>query len=668
LELERTNAVHVAEVAADKRLNHVIKGRCGSAINAISTFRHLLEPFLNKPLPPEMEEMLLTPMSHLREAVEWFHRRQVFVQLERGQYVSRCSPVDLNAFLTQTLCGAGVLDAGLDRHLAVDTTVLKLAMDEVMSNALKYRRNGTDVRVSANLEEGHVHVRVTNKNCVGFKALDEEECRRVFLPGYKSHVASATSDGVGLETVSRAMTVANGSVRLLCDTEAETTTVHLSLPAIDIPSQELSNAALPPEASLVSPATQKSPCFSIYPTQMMNSEALPTSTSRPSPPDTRRRTICEDAQAMGAELHETVDCAQQPQRTELPATPFLISPIDRRRRSLSAPTFRFALSMQSCKPSPNVTFSSKCSPNTRGRSNGKLWRRNAAEVEEQKSMTIASGSLSIDTSRGSMPSDHSSNDDTSPLASGAPRSNEIVEALLDAERDDGCTSASGCDPKYALRGAMAPCELVDKRSAFAPDSPGGHSSSGSSAMTLEALPRAITLASTGPLLRVEKAEAAIPFTRRPVTRKMFCIGIDDEDLPRLVHNILITHYLDADEASCSIGRTREERNAFVDVVLGLRLPDLSYPDGEAVPADVVLLDENIDEHGDPPLVGSLLCAELRMCGFRGITVVLSGAPAEQIAHLRCMPGVDLAYDKSTGLPVIAAAITRLYEQRCKVAS
>jgi len=77
LQLSKANQQREAELAADKRLHHVVKGRCGSAINSIDSFRLLLQPYLREPLPPDMEEMLTAPLAHLREAVEWCHQRQV---------------------------------------------------------------------------------------------------------------------------------------------------------------------------------------------------------------------------------------------------------------------------------------------------------------------------------------------------------------------------------------------------------------------------------------------------------------------------------------------------------------------------------------------------------------------------------------------------------------
>jgi tRNA isopentenyl-2-thiomethyl-A-37 hydroxylase MiaE len=55
----------------------VIKGRCGSAISAVETFRQLLGPYLKTELPDEMSNLIKAPLSHLREAIEWCHRRQV---------------------------------------------------------------------------------------------------------------------------------------------------------------------------------------------------------------------------------------------------------------------------------------------------------------------------------------------------------------------------------------------------------------------------------------------------------------------------------------------------------------------------------------------------------------------------------------------------------------
>ena len=132
----------------------------------------------------------------------------------------------------------------------------------------------------------------------------------------------------------------------------------------------------------------------------------------------------------------------------------------------------------------------------------------------------------------------------------------------------------------------------------------------------------------------------------------------------MILRVLFTYHLDADlDASCAIGESAEEQEAFIDVAMGVCNRDLSYTVGEPVQADVVLLDENINESANPPILGSLLSAELRMCGFKGIIVIFTGAPFSTIQHLYSQQGVDLAFGKEIGLPRIAADIISLYDQR-----
>mgnify|MGYP003689293597 FL=1 len=130
-ELERANATNRAEMAADKRLNHVIKGRCGSAISSIDLYTSLITPHLKHELPSELKELLVNSVAHLREAIEWCHRRQVFVQLEKRTYLSRPTHVDYRAMLGSFLSHSDTLVCPDESHVLVDETVLKISVDEL---------------------------------------------------------------------------------------------------------------------------------------------------------------------------------------------------------------------------------------------------------------------------------------------------------------------------------------------------------------------------------------------------------------------------------------------------------------------------------------------------------------------------------------------------------
>lgn len=655
LELKRTNVAREAEVAADKRLNHVIKGRCGSAINSISSFRQLLNPLLSQPLPPEMEEMLMTPMTHLREAVEWCHRRQVFVQLERQQYFSRATPVNLNEMLLHALSGAGRLDSAVKGPVAVDVTVLKLVLDEVMSNALKYRRKDSSICITAEVVDSQLLVGITNINPIGFKPLSEDECERVFQMGYKSHATSAMSDGLGLDSVRRAVAAAHGAVKLTCDGDAMTTTVHLSLP-VDVSNVRLGDSG--------SPSNWRVPVSTLKSAQGLRVAAPPADVCT-EPPGTPA--LIALVAPRTARFRRVVSCGDIPAYVSSLHPPFPGIPVSGVYNEDGVPRKAIASTDSESSRATGATWVGldyltspiATAANISGGVHGYV---SVGSSESHQSADSIAGEAQMQATDlpGLASTSHSFFATSCPTprrvvshaGKGASKSMKLRQSVYDKTKERAMTSDSTSISKTPPRPPL-PHWLRDESESHFKCPLCGRSSNFS-----QPPPHPIPTV------------CAVPKTSLAglSNRKLRCIGIDDEDLPRLVHKILISHFLDADEESCSIGRTREEQAAFVDVAMGVRNPDLSYTQGEPIQADVVLLDENIDERADPPVMGSLLCAELRMCGFRGITVVLSGAPSDQIAKLRALPGVDLAYDKGAGLPVISDAIKKLRQERLEQAA
>lgn len=221
-------ASHRARLAADRRLHHVVQGGCGSAISALMSLRQLLDPYLKQELPFDIEALLVAPISHLQEAIAWCHRRQVFVQLEERVYISQHTPVNLNKLL-DSVSASGTVFSEDDAPLALDETVLRIALDEIVANALKYRKDDTPIRMFAHYTAGMLRLEVQNINPDGFMPLTAEECRRVFDSEFKMRHCSAMSDGLGLDSVALAVNAAGGSVSL--ESSSEATLVRISLPA-----------------------------------------------------------------------------------------------------------------------------------------------------------------------------------------------------------------------------------------------------------------------------------------------------------------------------------------------------------------------------------------------------------------------------------------------------
>lgn len=67
----------------------------------------------------------------------------------------------------------------------------------------------------------------------GTECLTPEQCNLAFEPGYRTHTASTTSDGIGLDTVRKAVHAAHGRAWLataLDDVGGQSTIFHLILP------------------------------------------------------------------------------------------------------------------------------------------------------------------------------------------------------------------------------------------------------------------------------------------------------------------------------------------------------------------------------------------------------------------------------------------------------
>jgi hypothetical protein len=195
------------------------------------------------------------------------------------------------------LRGSWVLE-GAPPQCLVDASMLRLTLQEAVTNARKYRYPDTPIVAAARLSRmpaaaaaaaiqddgggwqqrsahppAHdvaLYVTITNLNREGAATLSAEECQRAFEPGYKAHAASHLSDvveagphlsdGLGLDSVARAAAAAGGSARLSTQAESDgtvSTVFHLWLPAttqlldadvkqLDVEQRHRAMAATPP--------------------------------------------------------------------------------------------------------------------------------------------------------------------------------------------------------------------------------------------------------------------------------------------------------------------------------------------------------------------------------------------------------------------------------------
>jgi len=212
---------------ADSRLNHMMKNKCGAAVQLLELMQHERttgayasarvekQPRAGSSLaeePVALEEAIVS----LKQAIEWLHRRQVFIELESGSYHSRQTCCSLQLVLRPLLTETDVLqiDPEASGAMLVDETILGIVVEEALSNARKYRREGTPIEVRVAYSADELTLTVRNINKLGMRPLSEAECVAAFLPGATPRMPSSTSDGMGLDSVSLCVSAVNGRAEL----------------------------------------------------------------------------------------------------------------------------------------------------------------------------------------------------------------------------------------------------------------------------------------------------------------------------------------------------------------------------------------------------------------------------------------------------------------------
>jgi len=145
---------------------------------------------------------------------------------------------------------------------------------------------------------------------------------------------------------------------------------------------------------------------------------------------------------------------------------------------------------------------------------------------------------------------------------------------------------------------------------------------------------------------------------------LVCAALDDDGFARTLHQALFSHFLRADQQrSCVLGADAEEQLSFIDVALGRKHASLKEAVPSLPPADIVLLDQNIDLGEHSHLLGSDVAEQLCMAGYRGVTCIITGSSVEQIQQLSTCPGVDLVVPKGTGLATLADRLRALHKEK-----
>ena len=244
--------------------------------------------------------------------MEWIHRRELFLQLAHGSYMSTLQLGSVQQVLRSCVGADVTLQVTSARTLWFDVVAVALALEEGLSNARKYGDGACAIVVRTHDEarDGRVRliVEVDSTDPDGAPRLSPKQARRAFEHGFRC-TASASflgktpySDGIGLPAARAAARAATGTVELLTrEVDGRVHTIlRLSVPARHDVSISPPEAAVPSEQARAAAAAHAPLHFwSDRAGRSPSLEARPTSLE-----EVRRvKEVAADGEAHGNGLH-----------------------------------------------------------------------------------------------------------------------------------------------------------------------------------------------------------------------------------------------------------------------------------------------------------------------------------------------------------------------------
>jgi hypothetical protein len=300
----RQQLVLAAEASrrADSRLNHIIKNKSAEACYVMAEMEDcvlqmrqgvwdaaIASPGVSLALAPPHDgaeldanlTRLLGFVSSVRsihtQTSEWIHRREMFLQLQKGKYQSRMLPSNLGELIQAVMSNNTdevQIHVPQPPVLELDAGMLRVQLEEARSNALKYRAPGSCLTLHAELQKAQhstagavptngdaweLHVSLDNLNREGVPLLSADQCEAVFREGVKGDYDRRNSlgNGVGLDNVSAAARALGGRAWLSAyvdhASEQAHTVFHTVLP-VRIPAAGVANSSSPVAHDVAEPA------------------------------------------------------------------------------------------------------------------------------------------------------------------------------------------------------------------------------------------------------------------------------------------------------------------------------------------------------------------------------------------------------------------------------
>jgi signal transduction histidine kinase len=178
-----------------------------------------VEKYIEKSDQPKRERHLQRIVSSVNNLTNILNEFLSVGKIEEGKINVQLKEFDLQSFVSQAIEDMhGILKAGqriLFHHdgeslVMLDDTLLKNIIMNLISNAIKFSPEHSDISISTAVSEHQIEIRVSDKG-IGISNEDQEHLMERFFRGSNANNIQGT--GLGLHIVSKYVDRMNGRIR-----------------------------------------------------------------------------------------------------------------------------------------------------------------------------------------------------------------------------------------------------------------------------------------------------------------------------------------------------------------------------------------------------------------------------------------------------------------------
>lgn len=181
---------------------------------------NILQSYSDRLTPEQQQKHFKRIDGSIHKLVQMLDEMLMVAELENGQLSYNPQPVDLNKLIEKTIEDFRLIDdeehpilaaIHLPDLVTIDPKQVQHIITNLISNALKYSPDGSEISIASSVEDGQITIAVQDAGI----GISEDDLSKVFEPFFRAANAKMTKGtGLGLSLVKQAVDLCGGTIEV----------------------------------------------------------------------------------------------------------------------------------------------------------------------------------------------------------------------------------------------------------------------------------------------------------------------------------------------------------------------------------------------------------------------------------------------------------------------